>query len=403
MNKYNYLRLEEVCNFISDKVNVEYLSLNNYISTENMLPHKAGVTQATNLPNVKTVPAFKPCDILTSNIRPYFKKIWFANKAGGCSNDVLVIRANDNYDSRFLFYVLADDKFFNYSTTTSKGTKMPRGEKTAIMNYEVPKVDLPTQHKIATILSAYDNLIENNNRRIAILEEMAQRLYREWFMYFRFPGHEEVKMVESEIGLIPERWKVTSLNDIISYISRGISPKYSDAADNIVLNQKCIRNQRIDLSPARGHISKVPKSKIIQFGDVLINSTGVGTLGRVAQVLYDLINITVDSHVSIVRPATADMIHYLGLALCAMQPYFEEEGVGSTGQTELSQESIKSVLILIPDKETLASFNAMVSDIRVLGIQLRVKNENLRKTRDLLLPRLISGELDVSKFDISVD
>ena len=99
-----------------------------------------------------------------SNIRPYFKKIWFADCDGGCSNDVLVLRAKENINAKFLYYVLADDAFFNYSTATSKGTKMPRGDKTAIMQYEVPNFDLLTQKKIAAILSNIDEKIELNNR-----------------------------------------------------------------------------------------------------------------------------------------------------------------------------------------------------------------------------------------------
>ena len=98
-----------------------------------------------------------------SNIRPYFKKIWFANCNGGCSNDVLVFRANADTDARFLYYVLADNAFFNYSTATSKGTKMPRGDKTTIMQYGVPHFDLPTQRKIAGILADIDDKIALNN------------------------------------------------------------------------------------------------------------------------------------------------------------------------------------------------------------------------------------------------
>src|SRR5207249_1378408 len=146
------------------------------------------------------------------------------------------------------------------------------------------------------------DLIENITRRIENLEEMAQMIYREWFMNFRFPGHEKVKMLESEVGPIPEHWTVKPLRELTTLISRGISPTYDEKASGIVINQKCIRDQCLTLNAARTQSKVVPAEKLVRLGDVLINSTGVGTLGRVAEVLDSIPNCTVDSHVSIVRP-----------------------------------------------------------------------------------------------------
>ena len=177
-----YRALSTACEYRKDRIFVDEVNEFNYISTENMLPDKGGVDVASSVAEGKTFPSYKDGDILLSNIRPYFKKIWFANKKGGCSNDVLVLKPNKSVDAKFLYYVLSDNNFFNYSTVTSKGTKMPRGSKTAIMKYLVPDIDMPTQKRIADILSAYDDLIENNNRRIALLEKAAQELYKEWFV-----------------------------------------------------------------------------------------------------------------------------------------------------------------------------------------------------------------------------
>lgn len=156
-------KLANTCFYVKEKVDVSSLTDTNYISTENMLPNKGGVTTASSLPNTAQTQAYQKNDILVSNIRPYFKKIWFANCNGGCSNDVLVLRANDDIDARFLYYVLADDAFFDYVTATSKGTKMPRGDKIAIMQYEMPRFDLPTQKKIARVLSRIDDKIVLNS------------------------------------------------------------------------------------------------------------------------------------------------------------------------------------------------------------------------------------------------
>ncbi len=155
-------KLSDICSYYKKKVDISGLTEENYISTENMIPDKNGVTKATSLPTTTQTQGYGEQDILVSNIRPYFKKIWFADRSGGCSNDVLVFRANKDVDSRFLYYVLADDTFFEYSMATSKGTKMPRGDKRALMEYEVPAYGLEYQKKIAGVLSALDEKIQLN-------------------------------------------------------------------------------------------------------------------------------------------------------------------------------------------------------------------------------------------------
>ena len=156
-------KLSDICFYAKGKIDVSDLTNTYYVSTENMLPNKAGVTAALSLPSTAQTQAYQKGDVLVSNIRPYFKKIWFADCNGGCTNDVLVLRAKENTDARFLYYVVSDDAFFNYSSATSKGTKMPRGDKTAIMQYEVPYFELTTQKKIAGALSDIDYKIALNN------------------------------------------------------------------------------------------------------------------------------------------------------------------------------------------------------------------------------------------------
>ena len=155
-------KLSDVCVFRKGKVHVSNLTTKTYISTENMLPNKGGITVATSLPTMGLTQEYKKGDILVSNIRPYFKKIWQAKYDGGCSNDVLVFQGNANIDKDFLYYILADDTFFAYSMATSKGTKMPRGDKTSIMQYEVPAFDMNTQKRIAAVLKSLDEKIELN-------------------------------------------------------------------------------------------------------------------------------------------------------------------------------------------------------------------------------------------------
>lgn len=167
-----FLSLNEICKYSSEKVKVSTLNVENYFSTENMLPNKGGVCIAANLPSVEKVQKVEERDILISNIRPYFKKIWYSNIEGGCSNDVLVIKANENIYPLFLYYVLADDKFFDYAMATAKGTKMPRGDKKSIMEYKVPNVSYVEQVKIADLLGTLDKRIEINaeiNRNLRLV------------------------------------------------------------------------------------------------------------------------------------------------------------------------------------------------------------------------------------------
>lgn len=120
-----YKLLSEVSVYRKDRIGSDKVNKGNYISTENMLSNRGGVENATTVASAKTFPAYKKGDILLSNIRPYFKKIWYATQEGGCSNDVLVVKAGKTVDSKFLYYVLSDNNFFNYSTVTSRELKCP--------------------------------------------------------------------------------------------------------------------------------------------------------------------------------------------------------------------------------------------------------------------------------------
>lgn len=146
----------------------------------------------------------------------------------------------------------------------------------------------------------------------------------------------------------------------------------------------------------------MPSAKLVRFGDVLINSTGIGTLGRVAQVYQDVPNCTVDSHVSIVRPNASVGSDYFGMTLLTLQAHFDHLGQGATGQTELARDRIAETEIRVPPNALQEQFGIMVGPMRqAINVHL-ARNANLRATRDLLLPKLISGEVDVSELDIDV-
>ncbi len=256
--------------------------------------------------------------------------------------------------------------------------------------------DVGSQRKIAAILSAYDELIEINRRRISLLEKMAEEIYREWFVRLRFPGHEKVKIVKG----VPEGWRRKKVATLTSYLKRGVAPQYDDSAEGMAINQKCIRAGKLDMSFARHQSRDVPADRQIRFGDVLINSTGEGTLGRVAQVLTAISNCIVDSHVTIVRPKPGVPIHYFGMTLKAWEVHFTTMGRGATNQTELAPSVIGNVEVTMPSMPLQEAFESHAEPLFAQITQLIAKNERFARTRDMLLPRLISGKLPVEKLDI---
>lgn len=177
------IALADICSLVSNKIDVEVAEAGNYVSTENMVTNRGGVRKASSIPISGSVTGYKCGDVLVSNIRPYFKKIWLANRDGGASNDVLVFRPNlDIVDGRYFYYLLASDKFFAYAMASAKGAKMPRGDKAQIIKYPVDLPDMATQRKIADILGSLDDKIELNRQMNETLEQIGQALFRHYFI-----------------------------------------------------------------------------------------------------------------------------------------------------------------------------------------------------------------------------
>ena len=158
------MKLNDICKYSTEKISSGIIDKNSYISTDNLLPNFGGVTKVESFPINQKVNKYEKGDILLSNIRPYFKKMIIADKEGGCSTDVLVIKANERVISKYLFYKLMTNDFFDYVVSTAKGTKMPRGDKEAIMKYELNIPDIPSQMKIVKILDSINSKIKINNQ-----------------------------------------------------------------------------------------------------------------------------------------------------------------------------------------------------------------------------------------------
>ena len=199
---------------------------------------------------------------------------------------------------------------------------------------------------------------------------------------------------------MPDDWKERTLDSICDLIAKGITPKYTENSDQLVINQKCVRNHQIDLSLARPHIPKKINEKWLKYGDVLVNSTGTGTLGRAAQVLFIPNNLTVDSHVSIIRASKQEYVYFLGLWATSHEHDFEMLQTGSTGQTDLPRERLKQMQIILPSESILSSFSDVIKPIADIRIQKQQENQRLSLLRDSLLPKLMNGEIVVSQIKI---
>ncbi len=253
----------------------------------------------------------------------------------------------------------------------------------------VPRIEV--QREIERNLSAYDDLIANNKRRIELLEQSARLLFKEWFVHLRYPGHEHDRIVNG----VPEGWERKLISELTSFISRGIAPKYNDDAEGLVINQKCIRNRLLDIGPARRQSKTPPDDKLVRTGDVLVNSTGEGTLGRVAQVIEECRNYTVDSHVTIVRPSKAVDAAFIGLHLTGMETYLASQGRGATNQKELARASIAEIPLIVPPEVLRVELTEHVSPIFRQIANLKNQSRALAGARDLLLPRLMDGRISV--------
>ncbi|RLM16293.1 hypothetical protein BIY27_02885 [Gibbsiella quercinecans] len=354
----------------------------------------------------------------------------------------VLLRPKADVDTDYLLYAL-QSPFVQNQIRWNEGTG------STVSNIRIPvleKIEIPrldrAETSIAQTLSSLDSKIDLNRRINQTLETMAQVIFKSWFVDFdpvkakiaafeqgEHPLHAAMRaisgktdaeldqmprehhdqlatiaalfpdeMEESELGEIPKGWAVNTLGSVTNYLSRGISPKYLENGGVLVLNQKCIRDFRVDVSKGRRHDPTQRKidGRALELGDVLVNSTGVGTLGRVAQVLCLNEPTIVDSHVTVVRASHELNASYLGQYIIWKQPNIETMGEGSTGQTELSRAKLAELPVLTPRENVLKVFDNLISPLNNEISANDRESVKLAKLRDTLLPKLLSGELSVS-------
>lgn len=290
---------------------------------------------------------------------------------------------------KYIYYQLRSPFMGRWLETISIGATMPSLNTGLLSEIEIFLPTIEEQKRIAGILSAYDSLIENNQEQIKLLEEAAQRLYKEWFVDLRFPGHETTPIVDG----IPQGWERMVLSEVTSVLKRGISPKYSDNGKYSVINQKCIRSSIMDISESRRQEKEYVTTLNLQDSDTVICSTGTGTLGRVGRVYGDYPNTTFDSHVTLVR--AKENPNYIYHVVKSQQEYLMGMGRGSTNQQELYRDVIERLVVLCPSQDILLKADRVLNAIHCKIKAVYLQNNLLVESRDRLLPKLMSGEIEV--------
>lgn len=410
------IELKNFCEFLDSKINTSEIEKNTYVSTENMLQNKAGICVATNLPDVLSVSSFQKNDILISNIRPYFKKIYYAKFDGGCSNDVLVFRAKENTDSKFLYYVLSDDKFFDYATATAKGTKMPRGDKVAIMKYSVPNFDIAVQKRIAGILGALDDRIDVLRRENVVLEQMAQAVFQSWFVDFDIVRAKAAGTPESEVcekyhitpelyalfpsALTPDNlplgWEKKKLGDLAfnaseTHTAQGVEKlifiNTSDVENGVFLHNKySVRSEM------PGQAKKSIKENDILYSEIRpINK-------HFAFVNFDSKDYIVSTKFMIIRSFDINNVFYIYFFLTLKETLnsFQALAENRSGTfPQITFESISKTEIVFSNRELHWYFSDYLKKTYTKIFENEKQIRALSATRDALLPKLMNGEIEV--------
>src|SRR3989338_7717074 len=334
----------------------------------------SGVGRSSETQSTKKV--FKSGDILFGTLRPYFRKVVRPKFDGVCSTDIAVIRPTQKGDGDFLKYFIANQDFIDFASNNSSGTRTPRANWKTLQKTEWTLPELGEQNKIGDVLSAYDDLIENNTKRIKILEQIAQAIYKEGFVYFRFPGHEKVKMVDSktEIG---KGWGVIKAGQLLAKVQRKPKVKrgeYIKEGEFLVVDQgqnfisgytadaEAVYRENLPLIVFGDH------TRILKFIDFPFACGADGT-----QLL---------SSNSKRMPITLFFyaLQNVDLSNFAYARHFK---------------FLKEKNVLFPDQQTASAFDSYINPIRGFIRGLLQENIKLRQARDLLLPKLVTGEIEV--------
>lgn len=400
MNKW--ITLESVAEYSDKRIDINSINIYNYVTTDNLLQNKQGLIVAESLPpQGGSIPKYEKNNILISNIRPYLKKIWFADRDGGCSADVLVIRAKNGNDPKFIYYALLRDEFFDHMMRGSKGTKMPRGDKNQIMDFILPDLPLDDQKQIATALSLLDKKIELNNCINQKLEAMAKMLYDYWFVQFDFPDANGKpykssggKMVYSKElkREIPEGWKVDSLWNIAEYYNGLAMQKYRpDNKDNRLPVIKIKEMNEGFSDKTEWAKADIPQEAIVKNGDVLFSWSAT-----LKVMLWTHGKGALNQHIfKVTSKKYPKSFYYLELKNY-LHHFIMMAEKRKTTMGHITQDHLKDSVIVVPPDDLIISLDEKLSPILNKQIILSEESQRLTQLRDWLLPMLMNGQVKVA-------
>lgn len=377
-----------------------------FLNTTNIVSDRLDLTSANFVSEEKysTIKKgrIRPLDIVMTTRGSVGKVALYNGQGKGLINaQMLILRADgESIDPRFLFHVVRSDEFQRKLRNFASGSAQPQIPITDLRAVTIRYPNIGIQRKIATILSAYDDLIENNTRRIKILEQMAQMLYREWFVNFRFPGHEKVTMVESETGLIPEGWSIEPIASVTEILGGGTPatgvPEYWEKGDIDWYSPS-------DLTAASsmfmfGSAKKITelglkKSSARLFPVNCVMMTSRATIGVVS--INRTAACTNQGFITCV-PGTRISHFYIYFWMLENKDKITSIATGATFK-EINKRTFRELPIVVPSTSVLSQFQHTVSPIGGLIENLLRRNKILRYTRDLLLPKLVSGEVSVEQ------
>lgn len=410
MSEWKEYRLEDIAELRSEKFTPNESVIYPYIGLEHIEPKALrlnGIGTSDDVSSQKSI--FYPNDILYGKLRPYFQKVFFPKFKGVCSTDIFVVKSKNEIDSKFLFYLLASDEFTALSNLGSKGTHMPRADWSHLKStlWNIPSYQI--QKVIAEILSSLDDKIELNNKINQELESLTQLLFKRWFVDFEFPNEngEPYKssggqMVDSELGQIPKGWRLGKFGELVDVINGYAfkSKDFDNSQEEGIVKIKNINGLTVEIKNtdfvSSNVVSNLNRKFKINSGDILIAMTGaeVGKIGVVPETKQ---NLWLNQRVGKVVPKdvkNTSFIHTLYNFL-NLTDVVKNEAMGSA-QPNISSTGIESIKILIPAQVIIEEFSRIFNDKYFLFVSSLAEIQTLSELRDTLLPKLISGELQIN-------
>ena len=402
------MKLSEIAFYVEERVNSDTISLEEYVTTDCILQNKRGRECATNLPPQScSLVCYKKGDVLVANIRPYLKKIWYADIDGAASSDVLVFRAKDGHSSEFLFATLLQDSFYDYVMQGAKGSKMPRGDKEQIMRYEMPTLSI-AEESIGKFIMDINRKIRLNEQINQNLEAMAKQLYDYWFVQFDFPN-EDGKPYKSSGGEmvwneklkreIPKGWNVLKLGEHCSFNKRTSNGYFNHPI--LYLDTSNITNNTIDELQFLNHSSDIIPSRarrLVQEGDI-VYSTVRPNLKHFGIIMNPDYNMVVSTGFAVI---TANWSAYRYFIYQFLTQAATVENLSTIAQSAVSAypsintSDIENLDLVVPPDSMIEKY-AKTACRLYLQIDTNYKEiKSLTKQRDEFLPLLMNGQVSVN-------